>query len=214
VKILAIDTSTLTASAAVVIDGEAAAAEAMRTGGATASEEIMPLIARVMERAGVAPRELDAVAVGAGPGSFTGLRIGMATAKGIAFSAGVPLWMASSLAALTLAAVRSGVTGLVVPVLDARRGEIYVGLPDGERVMPPGELRLDGPATLIGDAFTLYPQLRALGAVIEATPGAVEVALAAVRTDVLSAGAPVYIRPSEAEVMYPDGIPGALKKPR
>jgi tRNA threonylcarbamoyladenosine biosynthesis protein TsaB len=174
----------------------------------------MPLIARVMARAGVAPRELDAVAVGAGPGSFTGLRIGLATAKGIAFAAGVPLWMASSLAALGRAAVRRGVTGLVVPVLDARRGEVYVGLPDGERVMPPGELRLPGPATLIGDAFTLYPQLRALGAVIEATPNAVDVALEAVRSDVLTAGAPDYIRPSEAEVMYPDGVPGARRKDR
>lgn len=198
-KVLAIDTATLTASAAVVIDGVTIAEDSVRTG--SHSEELMPLVARVMERAGVAAAALDAVAVGAGPGSFTGLRIGMATAKGIAFAAGKPLWLGSSLAALAEAARRRGATGLIVPVLDARRGEVYVGLPDGERVMPPGELRVTPPATLIGDAFDLYPDLRALGDVIVATPGAAEVAAVAVPTDVLTNGAPVYIRPSEAEVM-------------
>jgi tRNA threonylcarbamoyladenosine biosynthesis protein TsaB len=199
VKVLAIDTATLTASAAIVVDGITLAEESVRTG--SHSEELMPMVARVMERAGLVPAQLDAVAVGAGPGSFTGLRIGMATAKGIAFAAGKPLWLGSSLAALAEAARRRGARGLVVPVLDARRGEVYVGLPDGERVMPPGELRLDGPATLVGDAFDLYPDLRALGDVMVATPGAAEVAAVAVPTDVLTSGAPVYIRPSEAEVM-------------
>ena len=73
-----------------------------------------------------APRDLDAVAIGAGPGSFTGLRIGMATAKGIAFAAECPLWAVSSLAALAHAAGRDP-DAIVVAVLDARRGEVYAG---------------------------------------------------------------------------------------
>jgi tRNA threonylcarbamoyladenosine biosynthesis protein TsaB len=120
-RILGIDTSTLTASAAVVIDGEAAAAEDVRTG--THSEELMPLIARLMARAGIAPRDLDAIAVGAGPGSFTGLRIGLATLKAFALDEARPVVPVSTLAALAAAAVDA--PGPVAAILDARRGEVY-----------------------------------------------------------------------------------------
>jgi tRNA threonylcarbamoyladenosine biosynthesis protein TsaB len=225
VKVLGLDTSTLTASAAVLIDDTIAAEGSADTAGGAASEALMPLVARVLERAGIAPRDLDAVAVGAGPGSFTGLRIGMATAKGIAFAAGIPLWASSSLAALALGAVRRGATGTIVPVLDARRGEIYVGhyrddltplAP--EAVMPPARLTVHGTVTLVGDALDAYrTELAGLGTVMAEprTPGAVEVAMLALRgerVDVLTTGAPVYIRLSEAEVMYPDGVPGARPK--
>src|SRR5207248_63177 len=64
------------------------------------SERILPAIADVLAAAGVTLADVDAVAVGAGPGSFTGLRIGLATAKGLAFAAGKPVWLASSLAGL------------------------------------------------------------------------------------------------------------------
>lgn len=235
-KLLGIDTATMTASAAIV-DGDAVLAdEDVRT--TTHADELMPLIARLCERAGVAPGALDAIAVGVGPGSFTGLRIGMATAKGIAFAAGRPLWAVSSLAALALpAAPASG--ALVVPVLDARRGEIYAGFyrlagpsrliaAAPERVLPPDQLAAAiadagadagaGPAHLVGDALAVYPALAALGTTGgRVTPSAVAVArlaLAGDRTDVLAHGAPVYIRPSEAEVKYPDGVPGALRRPR
>jgi tRNA threonylcarbamoyladenosine biosynthesis protein TsaB len=233
VKVLAIDTATLSASAAIV-DGERIVEETVRT--TTHSDELMLMVARVCERAGVAPRQLDAIAVGAGPGSFTGLRIGMATAKGIAFAAARPLWAVSSLAALAFAAVRRGVANpgdLVVPVLDARRNELYAGWYRAEadrvvaiapeQVMPPGDLapavaQHDARKILLGDALTTY-DLSGVPDVVRvdapATPGAVEVALLALagdRADVLAHGAPVYIRPSEAEVMYPQGVPGALRK--
>jgi tRNA threonylcarbamoyladenosine biosynthesis protein TsaB len=230
VKLLALDTSTLVASAAVLIDGAVAAAEDVATGHGAASEALMPLVARVLDRAGLAPRDLDAVAVGAGPGSFTGLRIGMATAKGIAFAAGIPLWAVSSLAALALGAVRRGATGTIIPALDARRGEIYAGFYRDdltplapECVLSPAALvtRITGvfdTATLVGDALDVYrTELAGAGTQVAEprTPGAVEVGLLALRgerADVLASGTPVYIRPSEAEVMYPEGVPGALKK--
>ena len=228
-KVLGLDTSTSTASAAVLIDDAIAAEGSADTAGGAASEALMPLVARVLERAGLAPRDLDAVAVGAGPGSFTGLRIGMATAKGIAFAAGIPLWAVSSLAALALGAVRRGATGTILPVLDARRGEIYVGtFRDDltplapEAVLAPSAVKSRAVSytapLLVGDALATYAsELAMIGRQMAEprTPGAVEVAMLALcgeRVDVLTSGAPVYIRPSEAEVMYPDGVPGARPK--
>lgn len=221
-KLLGLDTATMTASAAVIIDGAVAAAEDIHTGHGATSEGLMPLIARVLERAGVAPRDLDAVAVGAGPGSFTGLRIGMATAKGIAFAAGIPLWAVSSLAALALGAVRRGATGTIIPVLDARRGELYAGFyrDDLTALAPDAVLTADA----LRERSVSYTDRAVVGHEVDGfgthmavprTPGAVEVALLALRgerVDVLVGGAPVYIRPSEAEVMYPDGVPGARRK--
>ncbi len=238
-RILAIDTSTWTASVAVtdehgavIADGEA------RT--ETHSENLLPLVADVVARAGVAPRELDAVAVGVGPGSFTGLRVGLATAKGVAFAAARPLWAVSSLAALALELAAAGDAALLVPVLDARRAEIFVGFyrragdvvvsAAAERVLAPSALaetlasvrRPDETAALAGDALAAYLDvLAAIAGTVRpacrATPAAAAVArlaLAGLRADVLGHGAPVYIRPSEAEVMYPDGVPGARRTPR
>jgi tRNA threonylcarbamoyladenosine biosynthesis protein TsaB len=245
-KVLGLDSSTLTAGIAVVDDARGVLAEARHDqSGRTA--DLLVTIDAVCKRAGVAPMELDAIAIGAGPGSFTGLRIGMATAKGIAFAAGKPLWAVSSLAALA----RDGAThlanqqlfpyldGLVVAVLDARRGEVFAGCyapsadagrPDAlvlvgdERVLAPGELApwvasLAGErlVSFAGDALTAHPELLAPLADRwhSTTPSGSSVAhlaLAGARVDVLVTGAPTYIRPSEAEVMYPDGVPGALRK--
>jgi tRNA threonylcarbamoyladenosine biosynthesis protein TsaB len=223
-----------------VIDEERTLAEALqppRTGARTT--ELLVTIDEVCRQAGIAPTALDAVAIGAGPGSFTGLRIGMATAKGIAFAARRPLWAVSSLAALArdaelhLARVQQlgSVDGTIVAALDARRAEVYAGCyRDGvllapERVLAPAALaawvrELADPATtsFCGDALAAYPEV--LAPLARAwlpvhTPSGVAVAQLALggsRTDVLTAGAPTYIRPSEAEVMYPDGVPGALRR--
>jgi tRNA threonylcarbamoyladenosine biosynthesis protein TsaB len=175
--------------------------------------------------AAIGPHDLDAVAIGAGPGSFTGLRIGMATAKGIAFAAKCPLWAVSSLGALAHAALVEE-PGTIVALLDARRGEIYAGvyrrdngrtrLAGSERVMPPADLAAfaAGATRFVGDARDRYAELAAF-AIADATPTGAAVALLALegeRVDVLVGGAPSYIRPSEAEVKYPDGVPGALRK--
>ena len=229
--ILGIESSTLTASAAVVKDGAVLAADDVPA--PTHSDVLLVTIDRVMKQAGVAPVELTAVAVGAGPGSFTGLRIGMSTAKGIAFAAGTPLYAISSLAALAQDAAAAGAQGVIVPAMDARRGELYVGFyrADGtqlapDRVIAPAELaaaidalRDGGPAIVLGDGLAAHalsvtapivarPDLRA-------TPSALAVATIASRgghADALLDGAPRYIRPAEAEILYPDGVPGALRK--
>src|SRR5436305_1266853 len=96
--VLGIDTSTLVASVAIVGDGVALAETASAKTGHGA--DLLVMIDAVCVGAAIGAHDLDAVAIGAGPGSFTGLRIGMATAKGIAFAAKCPLWAVSSLGAL------------------------------------------------------------------------------------------------------------------
>jgi tRNA threonylcarbamoyladenosine biosynthesis protein TsaB len=237
-KVLGLDTATLTAGIALV-DGDRIVAQARHdTSGRSA--DLLVAIDAVCRTAGIAPSELDAVAVGAGPGSFTGLRIGMATAKGIAFAAQRPLWAVSSLAALAHDATVElanrqlvpVLDGVIVAALDARRGEVYAGCyrADGtavgvERVLAPAELapwvaELAGDAlqSFAGDALASFPDVLAPLAsrwLPIATPSGAsvaQVALAGARVDVVTGGAPMYIRPSEAEVMYPDGVPGAIRK--
>jgi tRNA threonylcarbamoyladenosine biosynthesis protein TsaB len=146
VTLLGIDTSTPAATACVLrADGEpfevAPLPERLLRPPAHATE-LMPAVAEVMERAGVDWKDLDAIAVGVGPGTFTGLRIGIATARGLATAAGLALRRVSSLAALG-----AGIDNLVrLPLIDARRGEVFAALYEGDRefwpplVMPPDEL--------------------------------------------------------------------------
>ena len=232
-RILGLDTATHTSGIAI-LDDERVLAEA-RHDASGRSADLLVAIDAACTRAGLAPTELDAVAVGAGPGSFTGLRIGMATAKGIAFAAGRPLWIVSSLAALAADARASlePPRGVICAVLDARRGEVFAGCfraptlePVGtERVLSPGELadwarELAGaePLSFAGDALASYREVLEPLAdrwLLITTPSGVAVArlaLAGPRIDVLASAAPSYIRLSEAEVKYPDGVPGALRK--
>jgi tRNA threonylcarbamoyladenosine biosynthesis protein TsaB len=222
-RVLGLDTATQTAGIAVV-DDDLVLAEATHD-ASRRSADLLVAIDDVCRRANLAPTALDAIAIGAGPGSFTGLRIGMATAKGIAFAAGKPLWAVSSLAALVEDA---GGTGTIVAVLDARRGEVFAGCyRDGvllgeERVMAPGELApwvatlsAGQPVTYAGDALAAYPELASLPWSTIKTPSGravAHLALRGPRTDILVGGAPTYIRASEAEIMYPDGVPGALRR--
>jgi tRNA threonylcarbamoyladenosine biosynthesis protein TsaB len=138
VTLLGIDTSTSAASACVLrADTEwfEVAPPPERLGRLPAhATELMPAVAEVMSRAGVGWADLDAIAVGVGPGMFTGLRIGLATARGLAGASGLPLRPVSSLAALA-----AGIEGqLRLPLIDARRGEVFGALYDGEeRLWPP-----------------------------------------------------------------------------
>lgn len=225
--ILALDTATNTATIALVDDDGRVLVELAHDTSGRTSDLLVP-IDRACREAGVAPRALAAIAVGAGPGSFTGLRIGMATAKGIAFACGCPLWAVSTLAALAVGDARAP---RVCTALDARKGEVYAGcyaLDDrgiptplaDERVLAPGELAAFAAAheapVFAGDALASYADALAplAAAWRAATPSGAAIArlaLAGARVDALSGGAPTYIRKAEAEVMYPDGVPGALR---
>ena len=227
-RILGIDSATLTIGVAI-LDGDRLVAAA-RHDAKGRTNDLLVTIDRLCREATVGPTELDAIAIGAGPGSFTGLRIGMATAKGIAFAAGKPLWAVSSLAALAHDASRVP-DAVIVSVLDARKGEVYAGCFDSaarplseERVLAPGAVADfvrgvvgDRVAGYVGDAITAYPDVFTPLAErwLVTTPSGVAVArlaLAGTRVDVTTSGSPTYIRPSEAEVKYPDGVPGALPR--
>jgi tRNA threonylcarbamoyladenosine biosynthesis protein TsaB len=132
---LCLDTSTPTARVAI-LDGGAPTTEAVRFAAeATADRHaghLLPLCAEALRAVGVAPAALAGIACGGGPGSFTGLRVGLSVAKGLALPTGVPLYVVSSLEALALdilgmptrTADASPITA--VPCLDAGKGEIYV----------------------------------------------------------------------------------------
>ena len=128
-SLLGLDTSTAAAAACVLRDdGEVfeIAPEPAALGRPPAhARELMPAVAEVMERSGLAWPDLDAIAVGVGPGSFTGLRIGIATARALAVAAELPLRPVSSLAALGRGIEELDSGSVVLPVIDAKRGEVF-----------------------------------------------------------------------------------------
>jgi tRNA threonylcarbamoyladenosine biosynthesis protein TsaB len=156
VTLLGIDTSTPAAGACVLrSDGQAfevmPPAERLERPPAHASE-LMPAVAEAMDRAGVDWGDLEAIAVGVGPGTFTGLRIGVATARALATAAGLPLRRVSSLAALA-----AGIGApLRLPLIDARRGEVFAALfEEGRELWPPfAAAPEDLVARLRDDGFT------------------------------------------------------------
>ncbi len=123
--ILGLDTSAVTASVGLVRDGEVLCDFSL-TGGLTHSEHLVPMIENCLDYCALTPAQIDAFAVSVGPGSFTGLRIGVSTVKGLAFAEGKPCIPVGTLPALALAMAAS--EGVVCPVMDARRGEFYNAL--------------------------------------------------------------------------------------
>lgn len=127
-KILVCDTSNQNASAGVYEDGKEIAYE-ISFETRTHSETFMPLVHRVMERAKLTHDELDAYAVTVGPGSFTGIRIGLAAVKGMALAAGKPCIAVSSTEALARSCENATATAreetIVVPAIDARNNRVF-----------------------------------------------------------------------------------------
>ncbi len=122
-RILSIETSTSICSLAIHEQGELLALAEIKEPG-THAEKLLLLVDEVFEKAGLSFADLDAVAVSQGPGSYTGLRIGVSTAKGIAYALEIPLIGINTLQAM--AASQSVAPGdYVVAVLDARRKEVY-----------------------------------------------------------------------------------------
>lgn len=118
-KILAFDTSTEYLSLVLWREGEVSAREQLA--GQTHSSLILPQLREMLDEAGLELADFDGIAFGAGPGSFTGLRIGCGVAQGLAFGAGLPVLGISTLMALAAASSREK----VIACLDARMGEVY-----------------------------------------------------------------------------------------
>ena len=128
-KILAIETSAKAVSAAVAENGKILCAGYQDT-GLTHSRTLMPIVEGILKNTDLAITEIDAIAVAVGPGSFTGIRIGVAAAKGLAFGADKPV-----IAVSTLAAMARNVAfcdGLLICAMDARRQQVYNALFDAK----------------------------------------------------------------------------------
>lgn len=123
-KILAIDTTAKTAAGAICDNGNVICSFAV-TGGFTHSETMLPEIDRLLEKAKLSISDIDIFAVSAGPGSFTGVRIGVSLIKGLAFGRNVPCVGVSSLEALSRNADGIGGRFIACPVMDARRNQLY-----------------------------------------------------------------------------------------
>lgn len=217
--LLAVDVATATGSIALAT--ATACYEQTLTSSAMPSDSLASALDAMLRDAGSTPSQLAAIVVGLGPGSFTGLRVALATVKGLAYGAGVPVYGVSSLA---LVAAGSGV-GLVAPVFDARRGEVFCALYEtGADAVP--RLLIDDaarpPAAFV--ELLSQPQLAHAQIVSDGTAAANEVAVArgqaitialppraavglllagprirAHQADPLSALSPRYLRVSEAE---------------
>jgi len=124
---LCLDTATPTARVAI-LDADGGVRFAAEATAERHSSHVLPLCAEAMRAVAITPRDLAGIACGGGPGSFTGLRVGLAVAKGLALPTGVPLYVVSSLQALALdiLAARDGAAVTAVPCLDAGKGEVYV----------------------------------------------------------------------------------------
>jgi len=227
-RILSIDTTVIAGSVALSEDCELVAEIGQEDSG-THSEKLLVSIDQALAEAGWDRTDLEAIAVAIGPGSFTGLRIGLAAAKGLAVALGIPIAGASSLASLALNG--RGFDGVVAPLIDARRGEIYLGAwgvgADGrmeglmdECVLPPPDAveklaALQRKILLVGDGAAAYEgELKAgLGerAVFalgdEARPHAINLAKLALGRlggggDDPASISPNYIRRSDAEIGF------------
>jgi tRNA threonylcarbamoyladenosine biosynthesis protein TsaB len=162
--VLGLETATAVCAAAIVGD-DRVLAERMTEGDRVHSGRLMPMIDAVLEQSGVGRHDLDAIAVSIGPGSFTGLRIGLSTAKGLAYALDRPIMAVSTLEAL---AVRAQLENLAEPgdcvlsVINAGRGEVYAAL--YESVLEngtPAIRKLQPPrAAIVADVLEMIPDSR------------------------------------------------------
>jgi len=165
-NLLAIDTATEACSAALLLDDTLI--ERSEIAPRRHAELILPMIESLLAEAGIGRRQLDGIAVGRGPGAFTGVRLAISVAQGLALGLDVPVVPVSSLAALAQD-IPAHVSSPMLAVIDARMGEIYAGAfrrtADGlveaigaESVGPAAQLVVPGGAdwAVVGSAWTVY----------------------------------------------------------
>lgn len=121
--ILNIETATKNCSVAIAKNGETILCKEIAEEGYSHAEKLHVFIEEVIAEAGISVQELVAIAVGQGPGSYTGLRIGVSAAKGLCYALNIPLIAVDTL--LTLASQAQVTNGKIIPMLDARRMEVY-----------------------------------------------------------------------------------------
>ncbi len=220
-KILALESSATVASVALCEEERVLGEYTLNTGN-THSETLLPMVESILRLANVPLSEIDLFATAAGPGSFTGVRIGAATLKGLAFGQGKPCIGVSSLEAM--AYNLPAASGLICPVMNARRGQVYTAIFRNEngvlaRLLPDSAIpltELDGlllkynePVMLVGDGYDMAaaglhcsilptPERLRLQSAASVAKAARLAYLAGVRTTDLEL-APTYLRPCQAE---------------
>jgi tRNA threonylcarbamoyladenosine biosynthesis protein TsaB len=245
-RIIGIDTATTAASVALVHDGTIVAEKSNPDDGAGGNgdrrpsksnhaETILLLLESLLQSAGLSLQDIDGIALSIGPGSFTGLRIGLSTVKGLAYGSSLPVVGVSTL--LAQAARVTDYDGLICPVLDARKNEVYVALfkKTGDTVHRLCEdtvasaaaileitrpLAKGTPCLMIGDGAAVYKQwlLQQLGAGALFQTGEFSLSVAATvarlseqrfrsnDVDDLGSLTPVYLRRSQSEFKPPSFI--------
>ena len=192
--ILAFDTATDSATCALVDDGEILAESV------TKPIALLEDVDAALRRGGAREAQLDGIAVGTGPGSFTGLRMGLATARSLAFALDVGVAGVSTLDALAV-----GTPG-ALPVIDAKRREVFTLVDGAPAVLPPAELAVEPGTVCVGDGAIRYRELlEAAGA--EVPPDGDEAHLPRARFHALLAKGfgpaelvePLYLRVPDAE---------------
>ena len=222
-KLLAIETATRACSCALMLGEEHE--ERFQIAARRHAELVLGMVSDLLDDSGLALRDLDAIAFGRGPGSFTGVRIATAVAQGLGLAADLPLVPVSSLGALALAAGRQHRAGAVLAAFDARMNEVYWGAFDTRdltNAVPAGEECVAAPASVpipeegdwlgAGEGWSAYREAlearlggRLRGIDAEALPGAAEVAsiachaLRAGRSEAPELARPVYLRDRVAE---------------
>jgi tRNA threonylcarbamoyladenosine biosynthesis protein TsaB len=225
-RVLAIDCA-LDACSAAVFDSDPGIIVASQTRIMTRghAEALMPLIARVMDEAEVEFKELDRIAVTVGPGSFTGLRVGISAARGIALAAAKPAIGLTTLAGLAAPHIAADDTTPVVAAIDARHDHVYMQVfgPGGRTLLAPRIAPLreavraatGGPARIVGSAANLVARSWPKGALPPALVdqrGAPDIGwiarLGAAAMDAEGPPKPLYLRAPDAQPQ------GAARLPR
>jgi tRNA threonylcarbamoyladenosine biosynthesis protein TsaB len=196
VRVLTIDTATSTAAIGIVIDGVAIDATPIRE--TAAAQHVLTAVARTLDEAGLTIGQIDRIVVGRGPGSFTGQRIGLATAIGLAAPHATDL-----VGVTTTAVLREAAGAHAVAVIDARRGEVFAegpGIELGACSADELAARLSPGTLLVGDGATRYREAFAACDVPPDDSGlhVPAAAAAAALTELGEAATPVYVREPDA----------------